>query len=469
MIFVLILVLLLGQTTPAQASLRRQGDVWTSAVAYFNPNTSTTVHMTITYYPEDGSTVYPSDPISINPKYSGTVWVGTTPDFEGGAVVSTDVPILTVYRQSPSSGDPYSPILYTALRSSLAATNFYIPHVMNTGSGYTTRLGIQNPGTNAITTTTATFYSSSTTYSYTVPSVLSQASQVFLVSGITTSPTLPSNFDGSAVITGTSVLLASAENVDADTGWIAHSYEGAPADSPTIYIPTALCSYGAKALSTTLYVQNASTTAIPVGSLDVTYYNNAGTSVGTDDNSAPLPGGERLAINVCDAVSAGQSLSAVVTATQNLVAAVEIKSNDGLSSVYTSYTNFTTAGTGGYHIALPYVEWSSNEWGFQSTIYVMNTTESGSNTADITASVDRNDGTSASTTFSDLAKYAMVETTPNLVSGLITNDYRTFRGAVMFESSEPIMVVVNVVRSYNNPGGVITLGDSYVGLSPDET
>jgi hypothetical protein len=311
-------------------------------------------------------------------------------------------------------------------------------------------------------------------FTTTLEDIAPQASEVFKTTDAEFSG-LSSPFEGSLVIyakldgtsTAAKVVAASADVDTTDT--VVHSYQGVMAGATSVFIPAVFCNYGRTERSTTLHIQNASGGTISADTISIAYYDAGGVNVA--NFSAPDAGvqaGQRFEVDVCaaGAEAEGKQLSATVThASAELAVVVETTNNQGLSATSISAEPYCPSGA--CTLALPYVEWSSSTWDFQTSVHVMNT--SGSN-ANITVTYYRRDGTSEQQTFTGVLPNAMVETNPTQVADLMNMSYRDFKGAVLLESTNPIMALVLVTKNFQNgDGSLLTRGDSYMGIPYTQT
>lgn len=457
---------------PAQARNPQQGVTWSAAIAYFNP-TEDTGELNVTYCPETGIGCFAPNPaISINSHYSGTLLVGATPGSEGSAVLSSNFQMPAVYKIAGSSGNPYGVIMLEFFTGEQVGTQyFYLPLVHKNADGLTSRIGIQNIESQPVDAV-LDFYDSSGALAFntTLQNIPSQSSQVFLTTDASFDGLLPP-FEGSLVITATidgtatgAKVVAASADINA-SGDVIHSYQGTKGGATSVYIPTVFCDYGRSQKSTSLHIQNTSGGNILENSVSITYYGVDGGEVSTYATHSELVNGQRMEIDACapGAAVQGKQLSARIShASATIAAVIETTNTQGLSATSISAAQYCGSGDT-CSLALPYVEWSSSAWDFQTSIYIMNTSGS-SQTIDVT--YYRRDGTSALQTFSGVPANAMVETNPTQVAGLMNMDHRDFKGAVMVEGdSGPVMALVLVTKDFQDPAsGILTRGDSYLGI-----
>ncbi len=444
---------------PVLAKNPQQSSTWSAAIAYFNP-TANSGEMTISYYPEgvEGSTLLGITQLNVNSHYSGTVLVGATPGTEGSAVLSSNFDMPAIYKISGSSGDPYSVITLEFFDIDQAGSTFYLPLVYRQSSGYVSRIGIQNVQTYAINVNLTFIASNGSTTSYSINDIKPQSSEVFLTTDV-----FSSDFNGSVRIdAGSDKVVAAVANIVTSNDQIAYSYQGAASGSRTINIPAVFCDYGRTGLDTTLHIQNVSGTPISTNGVTISYYDSTGSALLTGQavNPGEIVSGGRYSFT-CPASGAitGKQMSAVLTAPvdRNVVVVVETTNDQGLVAASTLSTL-----TGSNNVVLPYVEWSSSQWDFQTTLYIMNT--SGSD-LDVTATFYRRDGSSVTQSFDNIPAHTAVETSPNTIPGLMSMENRDFKGAVMVASDEPVVVMALVTKRFQDASGNVMLkGDSYLGM-----
>jgi hypothetical protein len=466
---------------PALAKNLQQGSTWTAGIAYFNP-TAEDGELTVSYYPEGGSGFTPTQ-LNVNSHYSGMVLVGATPGTEGSAVLSSNFQMPAVYTIAANSGNPYGVITLEFFNSDqVGAQYFYLPVVRKAAGGLTSRIGIQNIENQPVDMELRFVASDDSTTTVTLQNIPAQSSAVFKTSDAEFS-SLADGFDGSLMISATidgtgapARVVAASADVETSTDQVIHSYQGASTFSELfislgtsqVSLPVVFCNYGRTGLSTKLHVQNISGTDIDLpgdlinaDSITIEYYDAVGQKVEYTSNNE-LAYGRKDVIDVCAAgeLVEGRQLSARIThASAKMAVVMETTSNQGLSATTISYSDYCD---GDCKIALPYVEWSSSSWDFQTKVYIMNT---GVDPATINATWFRRDGTGEEQIFSNVPPYALVETNPTQVSDLMNMTHRDFKGAVLLESTQPIMALVLVTKSFQNPdGSILTRGDSYMGL-----
>ena len=484
-------VLVAALAVPGAVQGRSLGvTTWTSIISYYNPSTyADETGLTVVYYKnEDDGTVteIPSQPIPITAHSSGTLLVGSIlkdPEFQGSAVVSATVPIIAVYKQSVPGSEPYSPVLYNSFAMTEAGEYAYLPSVQ-VNTAYNTQIGIQNLLGSVVTLDLELIDSESPGSTYSPGSVVTiqpQSSYIFNVSDLV----------GSAEFTGSMVASAEVLNQPGTPGKIiavakdvqgggrrAYAYEGVAGGSTDIYLPAAMCQYGDTEITTLIDVQN-----IGGGSTNiwVDYQDAKGDSIATTYTSpTSIEAGAMKTLDPCDEsileFTAGQSMTAVVRSDSSNIAVVgKAMSNDGLQTAFTGQTYPSAAqfSDGYYHVAVPYVEWSTHANGYRTYITIMNVHQDDDAT-DIKALYYSQDGSlikthTVASDFNDntkLAPYGKFSTNASLAR-VIEKGSRGFTGAVEIVSDKPIVVLTRVERSVDI-GNYRTLGEDYTGLYFDE-
>jgi hypothetical protein len=322
--------------------------------------------MEVVYYA--GATTYTAGPFALAPHKAGSLYIGSTSvpnGFAGSAVLSADVPIVATYVQfvvTPETGN-YGRMMYNGFDASQAGTTFYVPTVLNfSGTGSTSRIGVQNIENSAIDARLRFYPKGVATPALTLTqSILGQASYVFSASSIG----LPASFDGSLVITGTGRIVAASEETD-NAGRGAYAFEGSAAGAMAAYMPTMVCRGSAEQQISYYAIQNTSTSVD--ASVVITYYNTAGSVVGTMPPTVIAPGG-KLSRNPCqDGVPDGTAGSAQIVSTGAPIIAIgKVKANNGMA------TAFVGQASGATKVACPYVRWSNPSTAdFRSYLAIMN-------------------------------------------------------------------------------------------------
>lgn len=463
---------------------------WSSIISFYNPSAVSEENgMTVVYYRGDGEPI-PSQPISVNGHSSGTLMVGSIvkdPEFQGSAVISATVPLLATYRQNVAGADPYSPIIYNSFAMTDAGATAYLPSIMRTPA-YDSQIGIQNLIGSDVTLK-LTFYGGDS-YETTAEGIIvpSQSSYIFNASQYITE----TDFNGSlkVEVTASDSPTPRIAAVVKDTqggGRRAYAYEGVAGGDTVVYMPTAMCQYGDSEITTFFDVQNVGSSTDQVF---IDYYDSMGLLVASTQYSTTVnvDPGRKVQLNPCaeDIIeqTVGKSMTAVIQSNSQPLAVVgKALSNDGLLTAFTGQTYPDTGmyspfpsplDTGGeettnyYHLAVPYVEYSTNDKGYRTYITVMNV--SGVTASDVQALYYGQDGSligkhqlvSDTNENMRLAPYGKRSTDPTYARA-VRKGTSGFYGAVEILSDVPVVVLVRVQRAVN-VNGYKTLGEDYTGM-----
>lgn len=349
----LVSALALGFAAPA-ANAQTYGAAYVTAITYQNLSTST-ANITFSFYSEANGT-------AINANYTlagyaaGSLNVGSlgsiNAGFKGSTVMSSDQPVAATLVQLPpssitsktrplsngfSSGSA-TVLIGTALKAQFNTTS--IISVQNTDSvnndfvvsfyaaGNTTPVLVDNSATN-------------------IPPGAAKYYDLGQIAGV------PSPFNGSAVVRATKsssggadgAAVATVMELGTNTGSkYATAFEGAAAGGTTVYMPSAMCNFGAAQNNSNFALQNTSSNTTATVT---TTFSPGG--VVTTTQIGPYG---KTSVNACAAgVGNGWLGAATITASQPVIAIGKI-SGGGLS------TAFLGVSSGVSKIALPYVRWA---------------------------------------------------------------------------------------------------------------
>lgn len=469
---VLAVILLLTISVPGSAMSPAAAPTWNSTIYYYNP--STAGKLTASFV---GSGTTPDD---IGPKVVpahgfGQILVGSTGDFKGSAILSANIPLAAVYKQADAGSGAYAPVLYSSFDASQAGTSgkFYVPSVIHQGY-YVSKIGIQNVENGAVNLV-LDFYDATTgtrKTTLTPPPVAAEGSFVFEmtdtdVSGIGTS------FDGSLVITATKVAGGTAARVVAaveelqSQGQRSYAFEGSGNPAATIYMPSAVCRYTTKLLTSYFAVQNAGSAD---ATITVSYYSSAGVVLATHAAGTVKPGA-KISINTCDAkVYAqmnGKFGTAVIKSTQPVVVVGKVNSIDGLATAYLGQS------AGSKRVLLPYVAFNKTATGSISLtttqIIIMNVSPTAASSVKVNFYYKAADGsykfqtTTLATLTTTLKKFGVISTLPK-VSGAALDANGNYLGAVEVVTDQPVVVLARVTQTVTGVAGITTLGEDYGGI-----
>lgn len=320
------------------------------------------------FFPERNGT-----PVNVTlatlPQNAGTsVYVGNLSElssgFKGGAVMSSDQPIVATMVQVPQSTIKNRP-LSNGFSPSEGGANVLIATVLKNTFDANTQFSVQNVDS-AAADLTLTFVNSDTSAAA-VPPVTVDALPAGSVAyfDATTVAGLPATFNGSVTISakrdGTTTdgkIVATALELGINKN-DASAFEGVTGGSPTVYMPSAICNaFGGQ--STAYAVQNTNTSGNV--NVTVTYLardtNNAASTNQTFTGTATIAPGAKASFNGCGATGgpagmpSGYSGSAKIEATGGNIVAIAKVFGAGLSAA----TPGVSAGAA--KLAVPYVRYS---------------------------------------------------------------------------------------------------------------
>jgi hypothetical protein len=329
-------------------------------------------------------------PFSLNPNGSTEILVGSLTDlgtWKGSAVISADQPVVAASIQVPSTGN-YGHMMANAFTSAEGTSTLFLTTFLRNVGNEVSLFGVQNIENEAINIR-ARFISVSPSDPQIIVDLVLQAntSKFFDAANAETtiSPGFPGTFNGSAVVTATKVsdgsparIVGISETRRNDTGtdpnrFRAYAFEAIPlaAGAETIYIPSALCRFGAGEQTTFIAVQNLSFDTPTV----VTVNYAAGTNQpGPATNTlAPLA---KWSFNPCQTNgNLAYSGAATITSSGQPIAAVAKNNQTSGPPAQPRYsTAFIAQASGARRLAVPYVRWSPLSPGtdFRSLIAIQN-------------------------------------------------------------------------------------------------
>jgi hypothetical protein len=472
---VLALIFLLTISVPGSAMSPAAAPTWNSTIYYYNP--STAGKLTASFV---GLGTTPPDVNKDVPAHGfGQILVGSTGDFKGSAILSANIPLAAVYKQADAGSGAYAPVLYSSFDASQAGTSgkFYVPSVIHLGY-YVSKIGIQNVENGAVNLVLDFYDAATGTHKTTLtpPPVAAEGSFVFEMTD-TDVPGIGTSFDGSLVITATKVAGGTAARVVAaveelqSQGQRSYAFEGSGNPTATIYMPSAVCRYTTKLLTSYFAVQNASST--DDATITVTYYSTAGAVLATHAAGTVKPGA-KISINTCDAKvytqMNGKFATAVIKSTQPVVVVGKVNSNDGLATAYLGQS------AGSKRVLLPYLVFNKTATGSISLtttqIIIMNVSTAAVSDA---FSVKVNfyykaaDGsykfqtTTLAAATTPLKKFGVISTLPR-VSGAALDANGNYLGAVEVVTDQPVVVLARVTQTVTGVAGITTLGEDYGGI-----
>lgn len=377
--------------------------------------------------------------------------------------MSANVPLVATYVQFAEGSDTdYGAPLYNGFSSTEAGTTFYIPTVLRSAFGSTTRVGIQNVGTSQITANLKFYAVGSTTPTVDMNQNISpNASYIFSASDIAG---LPNGFNGSLVISGGSVVASAVETFD--SGRQAYAFSGSAAGANKFYMPSMMCNAYEDQETSYYAIQNTSLTTN--ASVTIKYYNTLGTQVGSMAATNVSPGG-KLSRNPCqDGVANGTFGSAVIESTGAPIIAI--------GKIWSDRSGLATAFEGqsqGYtKIAAPYIRWAADSYAERRAwIAVMNVGTT--NATNIVARYYNASGTQVGThtiagATNPLAPLIKRNTNPQMAGALDANGnfgISPYGGAVEITSDQPIAVVARLSKDVRGVPGITSFAEDYNGVS----
>jgi len=468
-LIVALVVALVGIAVPSAFAQSAVTATWDSSITYYTPD-PTGGTMQVDYYDAAG-VQYSATPIALAGHKAGSLYIGSVgalpASFAGSAVLSADVPIVATYVQFAAGTEAanYGRALYSAFDASKAATPFYVPTVLYNAFNTTSRIGVQNVESFAISATLRFKESGQADIVHTV-NIPALSSYIFTPSDV---PGMRNPFNGSLTITATQqgnaavagrVVAASQEGLVA--GRAAYAFEGVAGGSNQVYMATMLCNYRAEQQTSYYAIQNAGAASTDV---TVTFYGTNGAVVGTTTRTG-LGQGQKWSVNPCTAgVGNNVSGSAVISAAQPLIAIGKVAATNGM------VTSFLGEAGGSTKVAAPYIRWSNDPTKeFTAYIAVMNVGTA--NATNIVARYYDGSGTLAgshtiASAASPLGSKIKANTTAMAAAALDGNNnfgITPFGGAVEIQSDQPIVVVVRLAKTVN-VGGVTMFAEDYNGVA----
>lgn len=355
---------------------------FTTQIFIQNPN-SAPATVVVNFYTElTGALQSVAPTYNLNANGSVIVLVGSlslSSGWKGSAVISADQPIVAASMQVPPTG--YGHIMANAFTSDQASDSYFLTTFLRNIGNEVSVLAIQNTEAETITIRTRFVDTTGATVAdefLTLPAYASKFYDAFAPATLPVS--LPNPFNGSAVITATksggqpALIVATSETRRTDTTGLlfrrSYGFEAIPssAGATKIYMPTALCQFGAGSQTTFFAIQNLSTSSTAL--ITVTY--SAGTNQPTVQTNSVAPFA-KWSVNPCQS-NGNQPYSgaAVIEATQPIAAVGKASQQSG------SFPRFATAylaqGSGSRRLAIPYVRWSPSSPGtdFRTNIAIQN-------------------------------------------------------------------------------------------------
>jgi len=324
----LLMVLLASSVSAAFAASNAYETNYVTSITYMNVGTDA-ANLSVTFYnAADGTTAdYPlvnsnGSAVTIPVKASSSIAISTVSSlsstWKGGAVISSNQPLIaTMVQVSNDSVIKVRPVS-NGFQSTDGSGTIIVPTVMKAcfNDKLTTRFNVQNVGSSSSTASIAVKWpNGDTAYSVTTPSLAPGAVYAVDMGSVTTTTsgnyTPPSGctFNGSAVITSTGSMVASALETSTINKY-ANSFEGfkgTAADGATkIYMPSAMCNinYGDGDQSSAYAIQNLASTPTTID-VSFTYQirtNGVLGSAVTSKITLDIPAFAKASVPGCDAL-----------------------------------------------------------------------------------------------------------------------------------------------------------------------
>jgi len=460
---------------------------WSSNIVVYNPSYLDNISFNIIFYSNSSADTIPTTLQDIRPHESRSLLVGGIfPDntFKGGAVVSSDDLIIAVYRQNEPES---SPIVYTSFGIEEAGESvFFIPFVQrNSSDGYSSQVSIQNISTTEISID-LNFIDLNGNPIF-VPlsdpddNILPNSSKSYNLADISA---LGNNFLGSLMITVEGAeakkIVALVKNVSTQTNQ-AYSYQGsATGNADGSFLPIISCNYGRTQLTTRIFAQNTDPSET-INEIQITYTKADGTQfVWSKTLSNTLTRGETAELNFCGEAPnvQGSNFSAKVIGRNGSISSIPMavvastSDSTGLLTAVNGVKQLEESKDKGsdalYRAVVPYVEWSSSDFGYKTYLAVMNTGEYPASS--VTAFYYYENGTQAvqhqlATESNQMQTYVTRSTNPSTAPNLLTGNAVSFKGAVVIESDQPVAVVARVQQVVKNGNAYKNQGDDYIAVS----
>jgi len=377
------------RTTQAQPPSASQPFTTRIYVQNPNPNPASGI---INFFDELGSGMPHSVnvPFNLNSNGSTEILIGSLSGlgsgWKGSAVISADQPVVAASIQVPPSG--YGHMMSNAFTSAEGTSDLFLTTFLRNVGNEVSLFGVQNIESEAINIR-ARFIDTAGNPVIT-PTLVLQANTAKFFDAANAAATIgagfPAIFNGSVVVTATKVsdgsparIVGISETRRNDTGsspnrFRAYAFEAIPlsAGAQTIYMPTALCRFGAGSQTTFFAIQNLSFNDPTV--ITVTYATGTGTT--PSPNVQNLPPLAKVSVNPCQTNGAAPySGAATITSSSQPIAAVgKAAQTSGPSTQPRFTTAFIGQASGASRLAVPYIRWSPSSPGtdFRSLIAIQN-------------------------------------------------------------------------------------------------
>ncbi len=348
-----ILALAFASIAPRTTHAQAYTTSFTTSITYQNVGTAATTSLQILFYATPSTTTpIPITQPNLAAGASSSVFVGSLAigtSFQGSAVMQADQPLLATLVQVPqNSTTVWVRPLSNGFSDADGAATALIATVIKNTFGVNSKFSIQNVDSQ-LNNVNIKFYNTSATVVTEINQAIQAGASFYVDAGSLAA--LGASFNGSVVATAQRAdttagkIVGSVMEMDI-TGNGAKAFESVSAGALTLYMPSALCNYGATSQNTSYAIQNASLTVDT--SVTVTF------SPGGAVLTKPVPHGAKASFAACEApgISNGYIGSAIITSTVSPVIAVGKVFGGGFS------TGFLGAPNGAAKLAMPYVRWA---------------------------------------------------------------------------------------------------------------
>lgn len=365
------------------ASAQSAAQPFTTQIFVQNPN-SAPAAVVVNFYTElTGALQSVAPSYNLNANGSTIILVGSlslSSPWRGSAVISSDQPVVAASMQVPPSG--FGHIMANAFTSDQASSSYFLTTFLRNFGNEVSVLAIQNTENQAITIHTLFVDTSGNPVVDEFLNLPPFASKIYDANvSSTLPPSLPNPFNGSAVITATkgggqpALIVATSETRRVDTDPLlsgrAYGFEAIPssAGATTLFMPTALCRFGAGEQTTFFAIQNLSSSAPAV--ITVTYA--SGTNQPAPQVNTNVQPFAKWSVNPCQS-NGNQPYSGAATIQSNRPIAAVGKASQTSGSPTRFVTAFIAQGSGSRRVAFPYVRWSPSSPGtdFRTSIAIQN-------------------------------------------------------------------------------------------------
>lgn len=342
-VFAIVLALLVtfAPMRAANAQAPAYSTSFTTSITYQNVGANSS-SVTVTFYDSAG-TAFAAPQAALAAGAGTSLFVGSVGNvpagFKGAAVLQSSERVVATLVQLPNSTTVKNRPLSNGFSADQGSTTYVIATVLKGTFASNTTFSVQNASAGSVNVNVVLKSTSGATVNLPAATIPMGAAKYYDVNTIAA---VPAGFNGSATITATGNVVASA--MEASTNSTAVSaFEGVPSGSNTVYMASALCNvFGGQ--NSSYAVQNTGASAATV---TATYSNGGGTQTKT------IPAGAKASFVACETVPAGYSGSAVLTSSQPIIAIGKVY-GIGLS------TAFLGANGGSAKLAAPYVRWASD-------------------------------------------------------------------------------------------------------------